>query len=1691
MLRRTIVLFVSVILMANVLTTILIKNDTVVSASSSNQGGKVDYFFMYDVIKKLCEIVFNPRYSVDQGIYKGRSFGTTGERYTAEWLNNTIQNITTNLNVTIVKERIGNDTYGLTEFNKMRLVDNNLEILGYGLSFRNTTSGPPNATIPLNETFPFPSYTHNRGILEPYNVSTNDNYYKVEFDPWPTTHSIGNVVQYNISFSRINATENIVEGDVTHIENYRNSTQNQIEDKANLINVTDSELNNTITTLINHNASGFILIRNNITSIINWTLNLPGIAVSTQNGSLLKNLTKNGNVSVFVDENSENILHVFSYNYSTLPIGEKKIYLINQSYIATHWWDFSIKRDYITNLSTSGFIFYNSNFPYTHFHYPYTRISSNPQISYSYLNVPAFSINGSIRVNGQMRNFEQWVKQNENTNHPVRARFYINQQKNDHVVSYNVYCNVQGKDTSKYIILSGGHYEAWPGQMMADDASGVGIMMGVLKYFNDYNITPKCNLQFIFHGGHEIGGRGSISHTYNRTVTTILQSAKYLINLDELIHHFHPSTLRINITDPCLRPVLEKITQDANYANPAEQNYVSIGGEHASKFGFVDAKAYKKSSILNNNIHPPYGINIDYIEFNKNNDTNYHQSGSNNTMGDTLDVLDKDDLNRTAEIIWNTTKYLSVDPNCWFQTVTNHPKDSPSDNNLENDSIQINYTIKTTLPQDRVMIKTILYANAQDGHPLYPFRYRYQQTKNYTISSAGITDSMNISLKKNAPKGTYTLKIYLYNSTGKIDREIYEDEHEYLADYDLGYYANDSRVYNNIPLSPPNDLPTTPKIWTGPTGTLKAGTKYSFNASSTDSNGDKIEYQWNWRANKLIPSYTGWQGPFTSGINNTMTHAWNFSGPIQVRVRSRDIWHSPTFSEWSTPWNLSLTANCVIIAPSKVLVGQSEQYQAVSYDAAEPIQNYTWNFEYSPLEQMSQLVYVQNPTYMYSSECVKHQLLTVRNALSQTYTCEHTTQVLNVISNFVTNRSGAPPNKPIKFNDTSTVHSGAYLNNWTWDFNDGTPHSHNRNVTHSYNTAGVYNVTLTAKDNQGHTNTYGQIVHIEMKAPDVLESTYSPYFLVTGSNINIYVDFFDNESTVNSVKVSITTPDSTTGNYTMIPSNTSGYDYEYTYSDTWQPGQYNYSIWVTDHANNTNSSTGYRFIVSDALPVNGATGLITNPTLTVHINDPNKEWANVSFYQYFSDHYIIDSENDWKQGTFTSTRTDGSGNLILANESTLYGTGANGDYTVTSTITLTGNKSYRNLTINSGKTLNTAGYILKVSGKLLNYGTITDSSTGGSGGSGGAGGGGQDFKQNSGGPKYAQAGSTGTNGSSGSKPASGHGGRGGAGGGGGGGSWHNLSGNDADGGNGGTGGTGGKGGGFVSIFAFKLDNQGVIHANGSVGINGANGIAGGHKDFTYLLGSHDISGGGGGGAGGGNGGSGGTVNITYGVLLNQGKIYASAGAKGNKGNGGSGQYNTYGVSIGAFGNGATGGSGGGAGAGGAGGKGRYTQGTSDSGTNGNDGSPGSTAGNVIKKCDRYTTSGNYYRIIDAGSTVEWARSVITQTTPVGTSVTVTYGSNATGSWNYYENITLLPTCRWLKIRVNLSTNNITATPSVDKISISTRSLLHTDTNVPDGTNATYQWTGRSLNTWYYWQVRIFNSVGSAYGPVWSFKTVTS
>ncbi|UCF13476.1 MAG: hypothetical protein JSW06_04255 [Thermoplasmatales archaeon] len=96
--------------------------------------------------------------------------------------------------------------------------------------------------------------------------------------------------------------------------------------------------------------------------------------------------------------------------------------------------------------------------------------------------------------------------------------------------------------------------------------------------------------------------------------------------------------------------------------------------------------------------------------------------------------------------------------------------------------------------------------------------------------------------------------------------------------------------------------------------------------------------------------------------------------------------------------------------------------------------------------------------------------------------------------------------------------------------------------------------------------------------PEITSVENNPDTVGFGFNITIAPNVTDNMSGVNLVKVNITYPDNSTGNFTM--NNTGNDTYEYEFDDAWLAGQYNYTIWTVDNANNTNISSQYSFNVS-------------------------------------------------------------------------------------------------------------------------------------------------------------------------------------------------------------------------------------------------------------------------------------------------------------------------------------------------------------------------------------------------------------------------------------------------------------------------------------------------------------------------------
>jgi len=76
------------------------------------------------------------------------------------------------------------------------------------------------------------------------------------------------------------------------------------------------------------------------------------------------------------------------------------------------------------------------------------------------------------------------------------------------------------------------------------------------------------------------------------------------------------------------------------------------------------------------------------------------------------------------------------------------------------------------------------------------------------------------------------------------------------------------------------------------------------------------------------------------------------------------------------------------------------------------------------------------------------------------------------------------------------------------------------------------------------------------------------------------------------------------------------------------------------------------------------------------------------------------------------------------------------------------------------------------------------------------------------------------------------------------------------------------------------------------------------------------------------------------------------------------------------------------------------------------------------------------RALDAGKKVDWNKSGITETLPVGTDTSYDFGTNESGTWNYYNSIENVPDSRYLRVNASLETTDTSVTPGIDKIEAS-------------------------------------------------------
>ena len=546
-------------------------------------------------------------------------------------------------------------------------------------------------------------------------------------------------------------------------------------------------------------------------------------------------------------------------------------------------------------------------------------------------------------------------------------------------------------------------------------------------------------------------------------------------------------------------------------------------------------------------------------------------------------------------------KAIGREPNTWFDNISSKPWKST---NQWNDSMNATYAINTSVKQDLAHITSILISKE------HPNLCRYKSEKDTSVNSSGSDDNITDTLPPYAPAGLYNLTVYLYNSSGYF----YRKSLLLPGLLDHGQYSNDSYKSGEVTLHPPNNPPATPRRPTGNT-TIFSSQDYNYTTNTTDPNGNPIWYQWRWNTSLGVYYYTRWitGGPHPSGQNCTQKIRWMFPGTYQIQVRAKDNPYSLNATDWSPPLNITATQRDNGTASSwdslfqgqftSTTITESQPASCPGFNAgiggasqSNGLLNWTWHFGDGTIS------YNQNIQHTYSHLGTFKVNLTIRNGAGNTYNTTQNISVVVLRSNF--NITGdAQPGQTVHFLDLS---QGAYpIVNWTWNFHDGN-YSYEQNANHTFNDTGTYNVTLTTRDNQNNVNIYNHTVYVESTLPGFVDVESTPTPVPSGFPVTINTNFFDNQSGVKAVRVNITTPDHQSYNYTMQANYSIPYDYNYTYNNTWKPGQYNYTIWVVDNANNTNILPGFTFQV---IP----TPAITFTPLTPQNNSVlNHNWATVN-----------------------------------------------------------------------------------------------------------------------------------------------------------------------------------------------------------------------------------------------------------------------------------------------------------------------------------------------------------------------------------------------------------------------------------------------------------------------------------------------
>ncbi|MBU0497820.1 MAG: hypothetical protein KKG04_07695 [Candidatus Thermoplasmatota archaeon] len=267
------------------LTTIIIPiNQNIVSATGYYYG-ELDYNWVHDVgLDNLSKIV---HYNKTYNIPKGRFYGANGSLYAAQLIEDWMNESSQNLNVTIYKEAVGDNSYNGEEGKVIRRANNKTDIVSCGLLFRNTTSS---ATIPLTEFYPLPKLIYeDDNITSEWPIGGGDHWKEVVSIGRDAFRDIAIIpTSYVVMDNTINSIEHSVTGEIVQINDYSTAINNQTQGKLHLLEFETNECadiyQNKIDYVAESNGTGFIIITSNPSYMKNLNIDTFGVTISPEDG---------------------------------------------------------------------------------------------------------------------------------------------------------------------------------------------------------------------------------------------------------------------------------------------------------------------------------------------------------------------------------------------------------------------------------------------------------------------------------------------------------------------------------------------------------------------------------------------------------------------------------------------------------------------------------------------------------------------------------------------------------------------------------------------------------------------------------------------------------------------------------------------------------------------------------------------------------------------------------------------------------------------------------------------------------------------------------------------------------------------------------------------------------------------------------------------------------------------------------------------------------------------------------------------------------------------------------------------------------------------------------------------------------------------------------------------------------------